>query len=530
MDARSNERYAAVARLLEQSELIGGDARGRTGKPADAPGASPLLVTTAANQPLTIYRSSIRYHDGVLFAAARTGMESFVLVASGEDSLGEGIGAPEYRSAHTSVSLLPVDWESYRLLASRFGWVAPRSLKEEQTTIGMGDRLGLATPGHIDAIVPFRAAPVLAQQSIRELTLTGRNYRQVVADAAFGVFQSGFEQGYGADGDHLKNLVDIDTALDAGMPMITLDLTEVMDPAPAEWPESKLEEAFEALPEETRRIVEREAIGRRFDLGDAEVVISRLEALTCTLMYWKALDFTETVDAYLRKHRGEAYDLEVSIDETTAPTVPSHHLFIARELVRRGVGVSSLAPRFIGEFQKGIDYIGDVAEFERQFVVHSGIAREFGGYKVSIHSGSDKFSVYPAIGRHTAHRVHVKTAGTSWLCAIQTIAQMEPSLYRSMHAAAFDYFDEATRLYHITADLSRIPALDSVSDDELPALLEQNETRQLIHISYGGLLHQGEIRERFFNSLARHERRHYENLSAHLGRHISTLGVPRHDA
>jgi len=133
-----------------------------------------------------------------------------------------------------------------------FPWCAPKSLRNERTTIGCGDRLGLASRGHIAAARRFKVSPVLAQQSIRELALTGRTFRQVVDDAVFMVFESDYQSGYGADGDHLKKLTDIATALEAGMPMITLDLSDVMNPAAGTWSEAEIASAFRDLPDETR--------------------------------------------------------------------------------------------------------------------------------------------------------------------------------------------------------------------------------------------------------------------------------------
>jgi hypothetical protein len=404
----------------------------------------------------------------------------------------------------------------------------PSSLRDKTTTIGCGDRLGASNPGHIRAARSFDISPVLAQQSIRELTLTGRSYPQVVRDAAFAVLQEGFDRPYGADGDHLKTLADIDTALAAGMPMITLDLTEVMNPGPATWSDEAVRSAFQALPQTVQDRVMQDYAGKTFNLGDVSLAIPESDAMRCTLMYWKALDFTAEVDARLRSKRGEAYDLEVSIDETTAPTVPSHHLFIASELQRRSVAVNSLAPRFIGEFQKGIDYIGDLAEFERQFIVHCKIAKAFGGYKVSIHSGSDKFSAYPIIGRHTGLRVHVKTAGTSWLEALRSVARGDPALFRDLLDKAYLYYPDALKLYHITPDLSRIPAVSTVKDENLPDYLQLPESRQLLHVTYGGLLGDADIGTRFSGFLENNEELHYQCVTSHLRRHIKLLGVPEH--
>jgi hypothetical protein len=244
-------------------------------------------------------------------------------------------------------------------------------------------------------------------------------------------------------------------------------------------------------------------------------------------MYGKALDFAAEVDRHLRKRRGEQYDLEISIDETTTPTLPAHHLFIAAELHRRGVAVTSMAPRFVGEFQKGIDYIGDLGEFEKQFAVHCAIARARGGYKISVHSGSDKFSVYPAVGRHTDMRLHLKTAGTSWLQAVRVISRANPPLFRRMLARAISCFPEATKLYHVAADPSAIPSAAGVPDGELEKYLDPKDSRQLLHITYGGLLDDPGIRADFFETLGANEELHYATVQEHMERHVRLLGVQR---
>ena len=415
-------------------------------------------------------------------------------------------------------------------LFEHFPWTRPVSLRSDRTTIGMGDRIGMASAGHIRAARRFDVSPVLAQQSIRELDFTGRSFTDVVADAAFLVFQEAFTAGYGADGDHLKTIPDIDRALANHMPMITLDLTEVMMPEVADWPDSEVDQAFARLPSEFRRRVEERYAGRTISLETGRIEIDAATARRCAVMYGPALAFSEAVDEHLKRNTGDAYDLEISVDETTTPTLPSHHYFIARELEVRGVTVNSLAPRFVGEFQKGIDYIGDIDEFTAQFRVHAEIARATGGYKVSIHSGSDKFSVYPVVGEETQMQLHLKTSGTSWLESLRTIAQTEPVVYRLIHRRAFDYFPTALRSYHITADVDSITSLDTVGDQELPAYLDDPACRQMLHISYGGLLRDPEVREQFFRAIHAHEIQHTRNVRNHMIGHLRTLGAPRRDA
>ena len=420
----------------------------------------------------------------------------------------------------------PLSAANAAALRKHFPWTRPVSLRKVRTSIGCGDRLGLASAGHIAAIREFQASPVLAQQSKRELNMTGRTFQNVVDDAVFLVFESDFRTGWGAAGDHLKTIEDIDVALDAGMPMITLDLSDVMNASAGDWDAAQVDAAFAALPAEYRTRIDAEYAGQTFVVGDCAVAFDAVTARRCAVMYHAAIEFAEKVSAHLAKRRGDEFDLEISIDETTSPTLPSHHLFIIRELRRRNVIVSSLAPRFIGEFQKAVDYIGDVAEFDRQFKVHAEIARANGNYKISVHSGSDKFAVYPSIGQNTRHYLHLKTAGTSWLVAVAMLAEKEPALYRKMHQAALENFDAMLKLYHITADLNRIPALDTLSDAELPALMTQPDARQLLHITYGPLL-TGPLRGEFFAAMHKHHAAYTEAVRKHFLKHLSLLGVPR---
>jgi len=507
-----------IARLLNDSGLAGAD-RARVDA---ARAASGDWIARGATR---IYRRSLHAREGILSFIAAIGREKCLYQAA-EKSFTSVFQGTRIAVGGISLHKAPFTPENAGHLHEAFPFTAPISLRGRKTTIGCGDRLGLATPGHIRAVAPYDASPVLAQQSMRELILTGRDYSGIVSDTSFLVFQEGFESGYGADGDHLKTIKDIDVALAAGMPMITLDLTEVMNPLPGSWSSAKVDEEFARLDAATRKHVTETYAGRTFDLAGCSVTVEAAEAKRCALMYGKALDFSRDVDRHLKEKRGNRYDLEISIDETTTPTLPAHHLFIANELLRRDVAVSSLAPRFIGEFQKGIDYIGDVGEFERQFTVHCAIARALGGYKVSIHSGSDKFAVYPAIGTHTGMRVHLKTAGTSWLEAVRVIARVNPVLFRTMLSAAYDAFPAASKLYHITANIGAIPAAETVQDANLESYLDASDSRQLLHITYGGLLNDPRIRGGFFTTLADNEELHYDMVAKHIGKHIRLLGVP----
>lgn len=486
---------------------------------------SAMVMTSGA---VSVYPDSVHKLGSAAVMIARDDSGRFLLiVADCEAALPVGFSGRRLELADGGVALQgALDAVNAAALRRHFPWCAPRSLRRERTTVGCGDRLGLASRGHIAAARKFQVSPVLAQQSMRELSMTGRTFQGVVDDAVFMVFESDYRDGFGADGDHLKKIADIDVALAAGMPMITLDLSEVMNAAAGDWNDERVAAAFAELPAEVRSRIETDYADREFVIGDGVVVrIDAASARRCAVMYLEALAFAGEVYRHLVEKRGDEFDLEISIDETTSPTLPSHHLFIVRELRRAGVEFSSLAPRFVGEFQKAIDYIGDLGEFERQFKLHAAIAKAYGNYKVSVHSGSDKFAVYPVIGRETGGFLHLKTAGTSWLVAVEVIARHDPELYREMHRCALENFSDMLKLYHITADITKIPVLDTLTDAELPALMAMPEARQLLHITYGPIL-TGALRERFFRALHRFEKEYDAAIEAHFDKHLGLLGIP----
>ena len=153
-------------------------------------------------------------------------------IAKGCPPQGERVGDTDGNVAKgnavygSAIKRCPLTNENSKVIRSLFPFTNPVSHKKHACTIGLGDRLGLASPGHLRVIKDKNIFPVLAQQSIRELTLTGRTYEDVLAAAVWAVFQEGYKSGYGADGDHLKSREEVKMALDCGFTMITLDCSE----------------------------------------------------------------------------------------------------------------------------------------------------------------------------------------------------------------------------------------------------------------------------------------------------------------
>ena len=402
--------------------------------------------------------------------------------------------------------IAPLNHENAKKLRKLFPFTAPKNVLQEKRTFGVGDRLGIACFGHIKVFRDYDAYPVFAQQSIRELKLTNRSYADVLDSVTFAVFREGYKYGFGADGDHLKTREEIEYALDNGFTMITLDCSEHIQNGEVEFLSEEIKDRY---------------LNKSFKVEGNEIYFTEKDLKEAVAIYSKAIEFAASIyNDYIKPLSGTV-NFEISIDETNHPTTPAQHYFVSQELVSRGVKFDTLAPRFCGEFQKGIDYIGDVKLFEEEFIIHAAIARHF-GYKLSIHSGSDKFSIFALIGKYTKGQFHVKTAGTNWLEAMHVIAGVAPDLYREVHNYALEVFEDARRFYHITPDLSRIPKLEDLKDSELASLFSQDDARQLIHITYGHILNAKDENGKFiFRNRLYHVWKKYEDVYSHaLYKHI----------
>lgn len=468
------------------------------------------FLNRAAALGLAVYPNSADEAEDTVCAVVRgRGTKKLAVLGNGEFS-GEAKGG---------LLLCPLTVENARALMTLFPYTKPRSHRGHPFTFGLGDRLGLATPGHVRAISGYDVFPVFAQQSIRELTLTKRSFAEVIAAAAFGVFQEGYKGGYGADGDHLKAKDEIAYALESGCSMITLDCSEQIDTAVSALSDEEAAAAYGQLPEEVRARYEAGYLDKELPLAGR---LSPAELRRIVLTFHKAIDHAVDCYRYIREDRGSDADFELSIDETLTVTTPAEHFVIASELARNGVRPDSVAPHFTGTFEKGVEYSGDLSAFARDFEVHQKIAEHF-GYKLSLHSGSDKFSVFSTVGRVTGGRVHVKTAGTNWLEAMAVIAEADPALYRRAHKFAIAHRGEAEKYYHVSTDVKEIPDIDLQNDAYLPDYLRLPASRQTMHIAYGLLLAESWFREEFFRVIDESEEEYYVRLKDHIGRHLRYL-------
>jgi hypothetical protein len=419
----------------------------------------------------------------------------------------------------------------------------PRLVSGHRTSVGTGDRTGLATAGHARAFGQGGGGifPVLAQQSIREMDRLGRSAREVLDDAVFGLVEAGWERGFGADCDHIKTTEGIDRGLDAGFRMFTLDPGDMVHDVTG----GITDEQIDALPwqdlEDTRadllaryRGLVIEAAGERIAPSDAEI-------LSAAVKYGGAVAEAARLHRHLLAHapaapdpRGDepAVEVEIAVDETAWQTTFFEHHFLASELERLGVTWFSFAPRYVDGFEKGLEFRGDRDELRRNLEVHHAIGELHGGYKISLHSGSDKFSIYPLALEATDGLVHLKTSGTSYLSALEVIAEEDPELFARIWGISREAYARAKASYQVSAHEDRTPAdLAGRGADELVQLVRESEdARQILHVGYGDTLTAEladgtPLRARFASDLrARHDL-YTEVLVPHISRHLAPFAA-----
>jgi len=391
-------------------------------------------------------------------------------------------------------------------------------------SVGFGDRLGLCTPGHVAAVqaVGGHINPVFAQQSIREMGRTHRTPRQVLDDATWGTLQGGWRGAVGADADHLHTLEDIDSCVAAGFVFYTLDPNDHVNPEAENAAPSRCEEMaraldWAALDSSYEEFLARYS-GHTVELEDETITLDDGALIRAMAKYGAAI--VQTVKMY--RHlvaSGIDFEWEMAVDETDYPTKPAEHVVIMSELKRLGADPIGFAPRFVGGFEKGVEYIGNIDELKRDFQIHAEIARRLGPYKLSLHSGSDKYSTYALIAEATRGVMHLKTAGTSWAEALRVIARRDPALFRDVLALSLKEFETNRQSYHLSCDPAKIDG--SVPDSELDNLLTLVDSRQVLHVGYGPALSQ--YHDRLYACWTAHEDELNDIICQHFIKHLAPL-------
>lgn len=404
-------------------------------------------------------------------------------------------------------------------------------------SFGFGDRIGLATPGHVEAMqrAGDGLAAIFPQQSIREMARTSRSPEEVMADALNGMRAAGWTGNTGADADHLKTTEDVDRTAAAGFTFFTIDPSDHVDEHADGYDEPTLREKFTTVRDQIDWFDDYKGKSVSLPTGTT-VELDEAACMRCAVKYGPALNHAIGISDHIRKVQesaGRDYEIELSVDETEQPTTLAEHYIVAEQCLQRGMKLVSLAPRFIGDFEKGVDYKGDVAALEASLNDHAAIAERLGPYKLSLHSGSDKLSMYPALARATNGKFHVKTAGTSYLEALRVVARHDEPLFRRIVEFARSRYETDKATYHVSATLEGVPADGDTAtleklylehwEDVPPGKGFTEPGRQILHCTFGSVLTHPEYGPALHSVLEAHPETYNEVLADHFSRHLEAL-------
>ena len=417
---------------------------------------------------------------------------------------------------------------------------APCQTLGTDPSFGFGDRIGLATPGHVLAMQRSGRGilPIYPQQSIREMARTNRSPDDVMHDALAGMREAGWDGPVGADADHLKTNADAEITAAAGYTFFTIDPSDHVDEQADDYTLEQLHEKYKQVAGQADWVDRYQGDQLRLESGTV-IELDETACLRAAVKYGPALSHALDLSTYIatvHESLGRDFEIELSVDETPQPTTLAEHYIIADQCLDQGMKLVSLAPRFIGDFEKGVDYKGDLEALEASLRDHADIAQKLGPYKLSLHSGSDKLSMYPALARATGGLYHVKTAGTSYLEALRVVVRHDEPLFREIIRFSRERYNTDKATYHVSATLdSAVPADDDVDLQELERQYLEiwDEVpegrgftapgRQILHCTFGSVLTDERLGPALHDLLVDHPDTYCEILDDHFGRHLEAL-------
>ncbi len=416
-------------------------------------------------------------------------------------------------------------------------------LKLPRFSIGVGDRFAHQAKAQLAACLKAAEAGVevvpVWNKSNREHTIIGSEPAQTRSAADAAVAALGWTEPYFVDADHI-NLKTVDRFL-AHSDFFTLDVADLIgQPASAE-----AAGAFVRRHPELIGSVAIPGIEHPFHTSEAAVAAVADKFLA-------AVQHAGEIYRHIEQAKGkDRFIAEVSMDETDSPQTPVELLIILAMIADEGIPIQTIAPKFTGRFNKGVDYVGDVSQFTREFnedlAAIAFAVRNYGlpsNLKLSVHSGSDKFSIYAAIHQavtQTGAGVHLKTAGTTWLEELIGLAEAGGdglSLAKEVYAEAFAHSAELCAPYATVIDIdpAKLPAPQIVAgwtSEQFTSALRHDQTNPAYNQSLRQLLHVGfkvaaKMGDRYLRALEANEGVVARNVTENLfERHIRPvfLGV-----
>ncbi|MFN8209078.1 MAG: tagaturonate epimerase family protein [Bacteroidales bacterium] len=369
-------------------------------------------------------------------------------------------------------------------------------------SLGIGDRFAMQGSYQLKALQRaasegIQISPVW-NKSNREHSIVHSEPEETRIAAEMAVKEMNWDQSFFLDADHI-NLKNVDRFIDC-CNFFTLDVADAI----GKKPEEKAIQDFLAKSSQYIGKLPIPGIPKAFHV--TESVLRDFAG-----QYLHAIGEAAALYQYIESKKGAGnFITEVSMDEVEKPQSPLELFFILAALAERGVPVQTIAPKFTGRFNKGVDYVGDLEQFAKEFEADLLVIDHLvnttalpKSLKLSVHSGSDKFSLYPIIGnliRKHGKGIHIKTAGTTWLEEVIGLAVAGGEaleLAKRIYYKALDRFDELAGPYATVIDIDplRLPSKEVVagwSSEEFAEALRHDQKnkrynlhfRQLIHVAY----------------------------------------------
>jgi hypothetical protein len=375
-------------------------------------------------------------------------------------------------------------------------------MKLEKYSIGIGDRFSHQGEAQLRAIIKANAAGLnispVWNKSNREHIYVHSQPQDTRNEADSAVKNLNFKGKYFVDADHI-NLSTVAPFV-AGSDFFTLDVAAYIG-------KKSSDEKINAFISSCEKYT-----GKVTVPGISEPLVITKDLLrSIAHKFLTAIEEASDIYQYLKREKGEGnFITEVSMDEVELPQTSIELLFILKMLADKCVPVQTIAPKFTGRFNKGVDYVGDLVLFEKEFeediLIINFAVKEFGlpeELKLSVHSGSDKFSIYPIIAKiinKYSKGLHLKTAGTTWLEEVIGLALAGSdglTLAKRIYAVSYSRKNELCAPYSdvIDIDTSKLPTIDQVDSwtsekyantlRHIPEHPDYNPNfRQLIHVAY----------------------------------------------
>jgi len=408
-------------------------------------------------------------------------------------------------------------------------------------TLGCGDRFGRQGEAQLAAYIEaaklgIEVSPVW-NKSHREHTTVHTQPAATRAEADAATAALGWDNPYFVDADHIS-LSNVDGFIPSS-DFFTIDVADFIGKAAAA---KDVDEFVAAMAIHTGEIT--------LPGIDEPQLVSSSEVQTIAEKYLFAVQEAGRIYRHIAEQKDGAFEIEVSLDETDDPQTPIEMLFILAMIARENIPVDTIAPKFSGRFNKGVDYVGDLVQFEKEFELDLAALRyaskQFGlkeSLRMSVHSGSDKFSIYPIMNRvlkKFGAGLHIKTAGTTWLEEVIGLAESDGAaldIARKIYASALTRYDELAAPYATVIDIdpAALPSIETVNGwsgeqyanalrHDLESAEYNSSFRQLIHVAYKIA---AELGDEYFQALDKNAMRVGQNVTHNiLNRHILPIFGP----